>query len=86
MGFRLHIDIPIVLPGDILPGDINAIASASEQACEIIDCVLSIIQDQCPSVNQVNYRLGNDDDRGGSNYLTINENGHCSNKKTKWFK
>lgn len=29
----------------------------------------------------LNYRLGNDSDRGKKNYLDINENGHASNKK-----
>jgi hypothetical protein len=32
-------------------------------------------------VEQVNYRLGHDEDRQKSNYLLKNENGHVSNKK-----
>ncbi len=32
-------------------------------------------------VEQVNYRLGHDEDRQKSNYLIKNENGHVSNKK-----
>ena len=34
-------------------------------------------------VEQLNYRLGYDDDRQKSNYLDKNENGHVSNKKTR---
>jgi hypothetical protein len=78
--FRLHIDIPIVLPDDV----VNQQASAREHAREIMDRVLMIIADQCPGVTRVNYRLGNDEDRGTPNYLVINENGHCSNKKSRW--
>ena len=36
-----------------------------------------------PSVEEVNYRLGYDEDRQRSNYLIKNENGHVSNKKSK---
>ena len=34
-------------------------------------------------INEMNLRLGNDDDRQKSNYLDINENGHASNKKKR---
>jgi hypothetical protein len=32
-------------------------------------------------INEINCRLGNDNDRQKSNYLDLNENGHTSNKK-----
>ena len=35
------------------------------------------------SVERVNYRLGFDDDRAKTNYLDINEEGHCSTKKSR---
>jgi hypothetical protein len=34
-------------------------------------------------VDTIQYRLGNDWDRGAKNYLDINSNGHASNKKFK---
>jgi hypothetical protein len=34
-------------------------------------------------VEMFQYRLSHDSDRGNKNYLDINENGHCSNKKIK---
>lgn len=80
--FRLHIDIPIVLQDDVD----NPQASAREQANEIIDRIIRQVENQCPYVKQINYRMGCDDDRQASNYLQMNENGHCSNKKSRWIK
>jgi hypothetical protein len=34
-------------------------------------------------VEEINYRLGHDDDRQKSNYFHKNENGHVNNKKSK---
>jgi hypothetical protein len=34
-------------------------------------------------IEEINYRLGHDDDRQKSNYLQKNENGHVNNKKSK---
>ncbi|MFN9953303.1 MAG: hypothetical protein ACK55I_09400, partial [bacterium] len=34
-------------------------------------------------VEEINYRLGHDDDRQKSNYFIKNENGHVNNKKSK---
>jgi hypothetical protein len=31
----------------------------------------------------INFRLGNDEDRQKSNYLIKNENGHVANKKSR---
>jgi len=33
--------------------------------------------------NDINYRLGNDEDRQKSNYMIKNENGHVANKKSR---
>jgi hypothetical protein len=35
------------------------------------------------NIEQINYRLGHDEDRQKSNYLMMDDNGHCSTKKTK---
>jgi len=34
-------------------------------------------------VDQVNYRLGHDEDRQKSNYLNKTESGHVTNKKSR---
>jgi hypothetical protein len=33
--------------------------------------------------SDINYRLGNDEDRQKSNYMIKNENGHVANKKSR---
>ena len=68
--FRLHIDIPLV----------GSEAEASEISKKIID-LLEKEKMLTFGVEQVNYRLGHDEDRQKSNYLLKNENGHVSNKK-----
>ena len=35
------------------------------------------------NIEEINYRLGHDDDRQKSNYMMKNENGHVNNKKCK---
>jgi hypothetical protein len=42
---------------------------------------LAILQEN--GIEQINYRLGHDDDRQKSNYLLKNENGHVANKKNR---
>lgn len=68
--FRLHIDIPLMMTE-------QEAATASLKIIELLDKekVLTF------GVDQVNYRLGHDDDRQKSNYLLKNDNGHVSNKK-----
>lgn len=72
MNYRLHIDIPI------LTGDMNEAANVAKTIMEHIHAALSYQHDK---FNSVNYRLGHDEDRQKSNYLDLNEKGHCSNKK-----
>lgn len=75
--YRLHIDIPF--------------DCSEEEAIEISERLMNwlFLSESAKSdiqnlgVNQVNYRLGHDDDRQRSNYLMKNENGHVSNKKCK---
>lgn len=73
--FRLHIDIPIE-------------AASIEEAQEIARGIVKEIQLPDPSlgVTEMNYRLGHDEDRQRSNYLDIDERGHCSHRKCriKW--
>ena len=68
--FRLHIDIPL---------DKN-----EEKAKNLSQSIVSFLKQlQVEDVNLIQYRLGNDSDRGNKNYLSIDENGHCTNKKDK---
>ena len=70
---RFHLDIP-------LPG------MTQEQAIEISKKIADIIVFSLKPMGElleINYRLGNDKDRQKSNYLNINDKGHCSSKKTR---
>lgn len=71
--YRLHIDIPLPV--------------SEEEALKKSEFILSLLTNQiliekC-DVNEINYRLGHDDDRQKSNYFTKNENGHVNNKKSR---
>lgn len=71
--YRIHIDIPLSM------GENEAI-KATEKIINLInnhDAIADI------GIEQINYRLGHDDDRQKSNYLSKNENGHVNNKKSK---
>lgn len=77
MPYRLHIDIPLNM--------------SEEQALVASQQILGILADEqtdalilnAIGVEEINYRLGHDDDRQKSNYFTKNENGHVNNKKSK---
>ena len=77
--YRLHIDIPLG------PNEKDAIQQvenlmhwhfADVDAQEKIKYLMG-------NVDQVNYRLGHDEDRQKSNYLNKTENGHVTNKKSR---
>ena len=68
--YRLHLDIPLG------PDQERAIIDS-----EIFTRCLTDALTAHGAAVQINYRLGNDSDRGKKNYLDINENGHASNKK-----
>ncbi len=77
MPYRLHIDIPLNM--------------TEEQALIASQQILGILADEetdslilnAIGVEEINYRLGHDDDRQKSNYFQKNENGHVNNKKSK---
>ncbi len=73
-GYRLFIDIPINQSEE------DAVLT-SRRIIGLLETESSRIK--CEGVDAVNFRLGHDSDRQKSNYLEINNNGHCSNKKTK---
>jgi hypothetical protein len=68
--FRLHIDIPLSM--------------TEQDSVSISQKIIDLLEKEKMltfGVEQVNYRLGHDEDRQKSNYLIKNENGHVSNKK-----
>jgi len=79
MQFRLHIDIPL---GD---DESSAIVKSKLLIQEFLNSHRSELGflNEKYDIEQVNYRLGHDDDRQKSNYLDKNENDHVSNKKTR---
>lgn len=71
--YRLHIDVPLPM--------------SEEEAAKISVLFVTYLENMSNienfNINEINYRLGHDDDRQKSNYLMKNENGHVNNKKSK---
>lgn len=77
MPYRLHIDIPLNMTEEqatIASQQILGLLAEEETDAIILNAI---------GVEEINYRLGHDDDRQKSNYFTKNENGHVNNKKSK---
>lgn len=77
MPYRLHIDIPLNMSEDearIASQQILGILADEETDSLVLNAI---------GVEEINYRLGHDDDRQKSNYFQKNENGHVNNKKSK---
>jgi hypothetical protein len=68
--YRLYIDIPLT----------NDLTQSTKISKEVISKLESI---EINGVKIVQYKLSHDLDRSNKNYLDINENGHCTNKKLK---
>ena len=71
--YRLHIDIPLPMN--------------EEEAIFVTNNVMKLlnirhVMDEL-KIDQINYRLGHDDDRQKSNYMEKTESGHVTNKKSK---
>lgn len=89
--YRLHIDIPLNCDLETAKqaglDAVNAIltACAAENSKVTIDTITpeTILDPMSPSqtVNQINYRLGCDDDRQKSNYYVMDGKGHVTHKK-----
>ena len=71
--YRLHIDIP-------MPFTEEEALKASQL---IVNYINNMILIDKTKIEEINYRLGHDDDRQKSNYFIKNENGHVNNKKSK---
>lgn len=68
--YRLHIDIPLPF--------------TEQESIHISNMIIQYMSGlNNNSVEEINYRLGHDDDRQKSNYMMKNENGHVNNKKSK---
>tara|TARA_Y100001938_G_scaffold133915_1_gene193798 strand:+ start:362 stop:610 length:249 start_codon:yes stop_codon:yes gene_type:complete len=78
--YRLHIDIPLGTDED------KAIYKSKLLIQELLggssDKEIDHLNEKY-NIEQVNYRLGHDEDRQKSNYLKKNENGHVTNKKIR---
>jgi hypothetical protein len=70
--YRLHIDIP-------MPFNEN---DAKDFSLAIVS-MLNKEEITSMGIDQINYRLGHDDDRQKSNYFITNATGHVNNKKSK---
>jgi len=72
--FRLHMDFPLTTP-----------ESDSMDACNKFIAFLDTHKEELIGIGitDINYRLGNDQDRQKSNYMIRNENGHIANKKSR---
>lgn len=71
--YRLHIDIPMPFSEE----------EALKKSELIVGFLSNAILIEKTNVDQINYRLGHDDDRQKSNYFMKDQNGHVNNKKCK---
>ena len=72
--FRLHMDFPLT------SSETDSLAATNkfiEFLSQNEDVLIAM------GFTDINYRLGNDEDRQKSNYLIKNENGHVANKKSR---
>jgi hypothetical protein len=71
--YRLHIDIPMPF--------------SEEEALKASQFIMNLLHNatviEKMNIDEINYRLGHDEDRQKSNYFMKNENGHVNNKKSK---
>ena len=80
--YRLHVDIPLGHDEDTAKQVAEQVVQwvfRGEDAQERIQRLALGKFD----IQEINYRLGNDQDRQKSKYLCVNENGHTTNKKIR---
>lgn len=77
MPYRLHIDIPLNMSED------DALMASRQILGILADVDTDAIILNAIGVDEINYRLGHDDDRQKSNYFLKDANGHVNNKKSK---
>ena len=84
--YRLHIDIPLGTDENLAVNITERIVSDFLLTNDLFEDSVEENQHYFRSeygVEQINYRLGHDEDRQKSNYLQKNENGHVTNKKIR---
>ena len=74
--YRIHIDIPVPVGEAEAVAITNAVVEALQQSALV--CQL-----QSSGVEEINYRLGHDEDRQRSNYLQKTPSGHVTCKKNR---
>ena len=77
--YRLHIDIPLGSDEEKVIEQVKAFMLWHFADADAQVKIKSLMGD----VDQVNYRLGHDEDRQKSNYLNKTESGHVTNKKSR---
>jgi hypothetical protein len=71
--YRLHIDIPMPFTEE----------ESLKTASKIVAFLQNNILIDNLDIEQINYRLGHDEDRQKSNYFIKDANGHVNNKKCR---
>lgn len=77
MPYRLHIDIALTMSEE------EALIASQQILGILADVDTDAIILNAIGVEEINYRLGHDDDRQKSNYFMKDANGHVNNKKSK---
>ena len=77
MPFRLHIDIPLNMTEE------DALMASQQILGILADVDTDAILLNAIGVEEINYRLGHDEDRQKSNYFQKDSNVHVNNKKSK---
>tara|TARA_Y100001937_G_C7104380_1_gene324175 strand:+ start:976 stop:1230 length:255 start_codon:yes stop_codon:yes gene_type:complete len=80
--YRLHVDIPLGHNGDIAKQVAEQIIKWMFRDGDAQERIQRLALDKL-EIQEINCRLGNDEDRQKSNYLDVNENGHITNKKIR---
>ncbi len=74
MQYRIQIDMPMGEDQEDATKKALGVVGILEQN---LDTIRSM------GIESIGYALGHDEDRQKSTYLSLNDNGHCSNKKLK---
>ena len=80
--YRLHVDIPLGHDEDIAKQVAEQVIQWVFRDEDAQGRIQRLALDKF-DIQEINCRLGNDDDRQKSNYLDVNENGHTTNKKIR---
>ena len=79
MQFRLHIDIPLGCDEHEAIDKVRSLMHWHFSDPEAKEKIMRLMG----NIEEVNYRLGHDEDRQKSNYLQKTDNGHVTNKKCR---